>query len=60
MLNYMTVKEEIAERYGVKDFDIETVYQDITVFPLLDDEKRAIYVAAFLNNGSHYSQMPLS
>ncbi len=46
--------EEIAERYGVKDFDIEAVYQDITVFPLLDDEKRVIYVAAFLINRRVY------
>ena len=46
--------EEIAERYGVEDFDIEAVYQDITVFPLLDDEKRVIYVAAFLINRRVY------
>lgn len=41
--------EEIAERYGTKDFDIEAAYQDITVFPILDDEKRVIYVVAFFN-----------
>lgn len=39
--------EEIAERYGTKDFDMEAAYQDITVFPILDDEKRVIYVVAF-------------
>jgi len=46
--------EEIAERYGVEDFDIEAVYQDITVFPILDGEKRVIYVAVFLINRRVY------
>jgi AraC family transcriptional regulator len=46
--------EEIAERYGVEDFDIEAVYQDITVFPILDGEKRVIFVAAFLINRRVY------
>lgn len=46
--------EGIAERYGVEDFDVEAVYQDITVFPILDDEKRVIYVVAFLINRRVY------
>lgn len=46
--------EEIAERYGIQDFDVEAVYQDITVFPILDDEKRVIYIAAFLINRRVY------
>jgi len=46
--------EEIAERYGVKDFDKEAIYQDITLFPLLDDEKCVIYVVAFLVNKRVY------
>lgn len=46
--------EEIAERYDIQDFDVEAVYQDITVFPILDDEKRVIYVAAFLINRRVY------
>ena len=46
--------EEIAERYGIQDFDVEAVYQDITVFPILDDEKRVIYVAALLINRRVY------
>ena len=46
--------EEIAERYGIQDFDVEAVYQDITVFPILDDEKRVIYIAAFLLNRRVY------
>ena len=46
--------EDIAERYGIKDFDVEAIYQDITVFPILDDEKRVIYVAAFLINRRVY------
>lgn len=46
--------EGIAERYGIQDFDVEAVYQDITLFPILDDEKRVIYVAAFLINRRVY------
>jgi AraC-like DNA-binding protein len=46
--------EEIAERYGIQDFDMEAVYQDITVFPILDDRKRVIYVTAFLINRRVY------
>ncbi|MGE5544770.1 MAG: helix-turn-helix domain-containing protein [Bacillota bacterium] len=46
--------EGIAERYGVQDLDVEAVYQDITVFPILDDEKRVIYVAAVLINRRVY------
>ncbi|MDD2421037.1 MAG: AraC family transcriptional regulator [Heliobacteriaceae bacterium] len=46
--------EEIAEQYGIQDFDVEAVYQDITVFPILDDMKRVIYVVAFLINRRVY------
>jgi AraC family transcriptional regulator len=46
--------EAIAERYGIQDLDVEAVYQDITVFPILDDEKRVIYVAALLINRRVY------
>jgi AraC family transcriptional regulator len=46
--------EEISEWYGIKDFDVEAIYQDITVFPILDGEKRVIYVAAFLINRRVY------
>jgi len=46
--------EKIAERYGIQDFDVEAVYQDITLFPILDDEKRVIYVGAFLINRRVY------
>ena len=46
--------EEIAERYGIQDYDVEAVYQDITVFPILDDMKRVIYVVAFLINRRVY------
>jgi AraC family transcriptional regulator len=46
--------EDIAERYGIQDFDVGAVYQDITVFPIWDDEKRVIYVAAFLINRRVY------
>ena len=46
--------EEIAERYGIRDFDVKAVYQDITVFPILDDLKRVIFVVAFLINRRVY------
>jgi len=46
--------EEIAERYGIHDFDVEAVYQDITVFPILDDQKKVIYVVALLINRRIY------
>lgn len=46
--------EGIADRYGIQDFDVEAIYQDITVFPILDDEKRVIYVGAFLINRRVY------
>jgi len=46
--------EDIKERYGIKDLDIEAAYQDITVFPIFDDKKRVIYVVAFLVNRRVY------
>ncbi|NLX90103.1 MAG: helix-turn-helix transcriptional regulator [Firmicutes bacterium] len=46
--------EDIAERYGIQDYDVEAVYQDITVFPILDDTKRVIYVVALLINRRVY------
>ena len=46
--------EDIVERYGVKDLDVEAIYQDITIFPILDDEKRVNYVVAFLINRRVY------
>jgi AraC family transcriptional regulator len=46
--------EEIAQRYGLQELDVEAVYQDITVFPIFDDEKLVIYVAAILINRRVY------
>ncbi|MGI6425347.1 MAG: helix-turn-helix domain-containing protein [Tepidanaerobacteraceae bacterium] len=46
--------ESIVERYGIRDLDLEAVYQDITLFPILDDEKRVIYVVVFLVNRRVY------
>jgi AraC family transcriptional regulator len=46
--------EDIAERYGIKDLDAVAIYQDITFFPILDDEKKVIYVVAFLINRRVY------
>lgn len=46
--------EDIIKRYGIKDLDLEAAYQDITVFPILDDMKRVIYVVAFMINRRVY------
>lgn len=46
--------EDIAERYGINDYDIEAVYQDITLFPILDDQKQVMYVVAFFINKRVY------
>jgi len=46
--------EDIAERYGIQDLDLEAVYQDITVFPIMDDTKRVVYVVALLINRRVY------
>ncbi len=46
--------EDIAERYGIIDLDIIAAYQDITVFPIMDEEKRVIYIAAILINRRVY------
>lgn len=40
--------ERIVKYYGIQDLDVEAMYQDITIFPILDDNKRVIYVAAIL------------
>ncbi|MGI5838494.1 MAG: helix-turn-helix transcriptional regulator [bacterium] len=45
---------DISERYGIRDFDVEAIYQDITVFPLLDDGNRVQYVVALLVNRRVY------
>jgi AraC family transcriptional regulator len=46
--------EQIAERYGIQDLDVEAVYQDITLFPIIDEMKQLLYVVAFLINRRVY------
>lgn len=46
--------EDIAERYEIDDFDVEAIYQDITIFPILDDMKKVAFVTAFLVNRRVY------
>jgi len=46
--------EEIARKYDIHDFNVEAVYQDITVFPILDDFQRVTHVVAFLINRRVY------
>lgn len=46
--------DEITMNYGIRDFDVEAIYQDITIYPILNDEKRVIYVVAFLINKRIY------
>lgn len=40
--------EDISNRYGVDDFDVEAIYQDITVFPLMDAQNGVSHIVAFL------------
>jgi hypothetical protein len=42
--------EGITKRYGIKDLDVEAIFQDITIFPILDDENRVIYIGALTVN----------
>jgi AraC family transcriptional regulator len=42
------------QRYGVKDLDLDAVYQDITMFPIFDENKRVIYVVSFMINRRVY------
>jgi len=46
--------EDITERYGIKDFDVEALYQDVTVFPILNDMNRVVFVVALLINRRVY------
>ena len=46
--------EDIVKRYGIKDLDVVAIYQDITVFPIMDDMKQVIYVTAFMINRRIY------
>lgn len=46
--------DEIAQRYGIQDFDLEAVYQDITLFPIIGEDKQVIYVVAFMINRRVY------
>lgn len=46
--------EFIAEKYHIKDFDVEAVYQDITLFPILNEEQKVINVVALLINKRVY------
>ena len=40
--------EDITERYGIKDLDVEALYQDVTVFPILNDMNQVVFVVALL------------
>lgn len=46
--------EEIAKRYGIRDLDVEAVYQDITLFPIPDNKQKVAYVVALLINRRVY------
>lgn len=46
--------EDIADRYGVRDLDVVAAYQDITLFPILNDKKQVIYVVAIMINRRVY------
>ncbi len=46
--------KDISQRYDILDLDVEAIYQDVTVFPILDDAKRVRNVVAFLVNTRVY------
>ena len=46
--------EDITERYGIRDLDVEAVYQDITIFPILDDMKKVAFVVTLFINRRIY------
>jgi len=46
--------DEIAKRYNIKRSDVEVIYQDITLFPIFDDDKKVKYVVALLINRRVY------
>lgn len=46
--------KDIALRYGIEDFDLEAVYQDITIFPILDRCKKVSNIVALLINRRVY------
>ena len=39
---------EIAKRFNMQDFDLEAVYQDITIFPIIDSGKNVSFVIVVL------------
>ncbi|AET68236.1 transcriptional regulator containing an amidase domain and an AraC-type DNA-binding HTH domain [Desulfosporosinus orientis DSM 765] len=46
--------EDITQRYGINDLDIEALYQDITIFPILNSENQISYIVALLINRRVY------
>lgn len=46
--------EDIVKRYGIRDLDLDAVYQDITIFPVFDENKCVVYVVSFLINRRIY------
>ena len=42
--------KDIAQRYGIKDYDLEAIYQDVTIFPILDSGNKVSYIVALLIN----------
>jgi len=46
--------KEIALRYGIEDLDLEAVFQDITIFPIMDNSNKLSYIVALLINRRVY------
>lgn len=46
--------DDIIKRYGIRDLDVEVVYQDITLFPIPDNTKKTAYVVALMINRRVY------
>jgi AraC family transcriptional regulator len=46
--------EGITDRYQIHDMDVKALYQDISLFPVFDDENNVICVVALLINKRVY------
>ena len=46
--------EDVIKRYGVRDYDVMALYQDIIGFPILDDNKKVAYVVIVIINKRIY------
>lgn len=48
--------ENIIERYGIRDYDIKAIYEDITAFPIIDLEKVTYVVVMMMVNRTYHGK----